>query len=128
MLFDLNIVLGEESARPLLDLNQELANDGEDEIQHLQEDQFHIIKEAEVQPLQCQSHYLHKEQDSVVQAIDLNVPTSEGQEEESHEDNISFNEILCSTLLQFLLLRKPIHKMEISTLMVHMNKIFLTSI
>jgi hypothetical protein len=35
MLLDLNIVLGEESEEPLPDLNQELADDGGDEIQHL---------------------------------------------------------------------------------------------
>jgi hypothetical protein len=57
MLLDLNIVLGEGSEEVLLDLNQELADDGEDEIQYLQEDQFHLINE-EVHPLIGQSHYL----------------------------------------------------------------------
>jgi hypothetical protein len=60
MLLDLNIVLGEESEESLPDLNQELADDGGDEIQHLQKDQFHLIKEAEVHPLKGQSHYLQK--------------------------------------------------------------------
>ena len=60
MLLDLNIniVQGEGSKEPLPDLNQELADDGGDEIQYLQEDQFRLIKEAEVHPLKGQSHYL----------------------------------------------------------------------
>jgi hypothetical protein len=32
-----------------------------------------------------------KEQDGVVHAIDLNITASKGQEEESHEGNISLN-------------------------------------
>lgn len=39
-------------------------------------------------PLKGQSHYLQKEQHRGVHAIDLNIPTFEGQEEESHESNV----------------------------------------
>ena len=65
------------------------ADDGGDEIQYLQEDQFRLIKEAEVHPLKGQSHYLQKEQHDGVHAIDLNIPACEGQQEESHEGNVS---------------------------------------
>jgi hypothetical protein len=95
ILLDLNIVLGEGSEEALPDLNQELADDGGDEIQYLQEDQFHLINE-EVHPLIGQSHYLQKEQDSAVHAIDLNIVASEGQEEEAHEGNFSLNFITIS--------------------------------
>jgi hypothetical protein len=91
ILLDVNIVLGEGSEEPLPDLNQELADDGGDEIQYLQGDQFHLNNEAEVHPLIGQSHYLQKEQDGAVHVIDLNIATSEGQEEEAHEGNFSLN-------------------------------------
>jgi len=80
MAIDLNKVPGEGSEEPLPDLNQEPADDG---------DQFHPIKEAQVHPLKGQSHYLQKEQHDGVHAIDLNIPACEGQQEESHEGNVS---------------------------------------
>jgi hypothetical protein len=85
MLLDLNIVLGKDSEEPLPDLNQELADDTGHEIQYLQEDQFHLINE-EVHPLIGQSHYLQKEQDGALQAID-------------HEGNFSLNFITKSKYL-----------------------------
>ena len=85
MLLDLNIVLGEGSEEPLPDLNQEPADDG---------DQFHPIKEAQVHPLKGQSHYLQKEQDGGVHAIDLNVAACKGQDGESYEGNVSLNCII----------------------------------
>jgi len=79
MAIDLNRVPGEGSEEPLPDLNQEPADDG---------DQFHPIKEAQMHPLKGRSHSLQKEQHGGVHAIDLNIPASEGQQEESHEGNV----------------------------------------
>ena len=42
-------------------------------------------------PLKGQSHYLQKEQHGSVHAIDLNIAACEGQEEESHEGNVSLS-------------------------------------
>ena len=81
MAIDLNKVPQEGSEEPLPDLNQQPADD--------EGDQFHPIKEAQVHPLKGQSHYLQKEQHDGVHAIDLNIPACEGQQEESHEGNVS---------------------------------------
>jgi hypothetical protein len=78
----------------LPDLNQELHDDdGGDEIHYRQEDRLHLIKEAQVHPLTGQSHYLQKERHGGVHDIDLNIPACEGQEEESHEGNVSLSSI-----------------------------------
>lgn len=100
MVIDLNKIPGEGSEEHLPDLNQEPDDgggdeihllqedqlqepddDGGDKIHFLQEDQLHLIKEAQAHPLEGQSHYLHKDQQIGVHAIDLNNPACEGQEE-----------------------------------------------
>ena len=91
MAIDPNEVPGEGSKEPLPDLNQEPDDDAGDEVHYLQEDQFHLIKEAQVHPLKGQSHYLQKEQHGSVRAIDLNIAACEGQEEKSHEGNVSLS-------------------------------------
>jgi hypothetical protein len=93
MAIDLNKVPGEGSEEPLLDLNQQPADD--------EGDQFHPIKEAQVHPLKGQSHYLQKEQHGGVYAIDLNISACEWQQEESHEGNVSlsfFTKTLCALI------------------------------
>jgi len=82
MAIDLNKLPGEGSEQPLPNLNQEPADD---------EDRFDHIKVAQVHPLKGQSHYLQKEQHGSVHAIDLNIAACEGQEEESHEGNVSLS-------------------------------------
>jgi len=91
MAIDLNKVPGEGSEEPLLDLNQQPADD--------EGDQFHPIKEAQVHPLKGQSHYLQKEQHRGVYAIDLNIPASEGQEEESYEGNVCLSFFIKTSVL-----------------------------
>ena len=93
MAIDLNEVPGEGSKEPLPDLNQEPDGGGGDEIHHMQEHQFHLIKEAQVHPLKGQSHYLHKEQHGGLCAIDLNSLACEGQEEECHDGNVYLTSI-----------------------------------
>jgi hypothetical protein len=80
MTIDLNTIPGEGSEEPLSDLNQELHDDdGGGEIHYHQEDQLHLIKEAQGHPLIGQSHYLRKEQHGGMHAIDLNIPACEGK-------------------------------------------------
>jgi len=82
MAIDLNKLPGEGSEQLLPNINQEPADD---------EDRFDHIKVAQVHPLKGQSHYLQKEQHGSVHAIDLNIAACEGQEEESHEGNVSLS-------------------------------------
>jgi hypothetical protein len=96
MAIDLNKVPGEGSEESLPNLNQQPAED--------EGDQLHLIQEAQVHPLNAQSHYLQKEQHGDVQAIDLNIPACEGQQEEYHKGNISlsfFTKMKCTVYKNF---------------------------